>query len=68
VIDGFEAIVSNRAYQNARPVAEAREILFQGAGVQWDPDIVNAWLRVLDKQDVTKKHFTPPLYRSFPFP
>ncbi len=68
VIDGFEAIVSNRAYQNARPVAEAREILFQGAGVQWDPDIINAWLRVLDKEDVTKKRFIPPLYRDFSFP
>jgi response regulator RpfG family c-di-GMP phosphodiesterase len=54
VIDGFEAMTSDRAYQKARPAEEAKRILTKGAGVQWDPKIVNAWFRVLDKHDLQK--------------
>jgi len=47
VADGFEAMVSDRAYQKARSFGEARAILLQGSGSQWDEHIVRAWLRLM---------------------
>ncbi|MFZ5426935.1 MAG: HD domain-containing phosphohydrolase [Thermodesulfobacteriota bacterium] len=51
VVDGFEAMTSDRAYHSARSVETAREILLGGAGTQWDGDIVKAWIRLLDSQN-----------------
>jgi len=48
VVDGFEAMASDRAYHRARSVDDARAILANGAGQQWDPDFVQAWLKLLD--------------------
>jgi len=50
VVDAYEAITSERAYQPARSDAEARRILARGAGSQWDPEIVAAWLGLLEAQ------------------
>lgn len=61
VIDGFEAMTSDRAYQKARPVEEVRAIMLQGAGTQWDPDLVAAWFRVVDTNDLTKNRSFVPL-------
>ena len=47
VVDGFEAMVSDRAYQPARSADAARRILADGAGTQWDGEVVEAWLKVL---------------------
>lgn len=47
VVDAYEAITSERAYQAARTDAEARRILARGAGAQWDPAVVAAWLALL---------------------
>jgi response regulator RpfG family c-di-GMP phosphodiesterase len=47
VADGFEAMVSDRAYQKARSFDEARAILLQGSGSQWDEHIVRAWLHLM---------------------
>lgn len=47
VVDGFEAMVSDRAYQAARTPEAAQRILMDGAGTQWDGEVVEAWLRVL---------------------
>lgn len=49
VVDGFEAMTSDRAYHRARSTDTARDILTAGAGTQWDADIVKAWLRVLER-------------------
>ena len=48
VVDGFEAMTSDRAYHKARSVDAARNILRDGAGSQWDAEMVNAWLQLLD--------------------
>ncbi|TVM16942.1 response regulator receiver protein [Oceanidesulfovibrio indonesiensis] len=48
VADGFEAMTSNRAYQQARDAHEALDILQAGAGKQWDPAIVNAWAQAIE--------------------
>jgi len=42
VADGFEAMTSKRAYRKARSVDQALAILREGAGVQWDEEVVKA--------------------------
>ena len=49
VVDGFEAMTSDRAYHKRRSVEEARDILRKGSGTQWDPEIISAWLALLDE-------------------
>ena len=40
VCDAFDAMVTDRPYRARRPVSVAIEILKQGAGPQWDPELV----------------------------
>ncbi len=47
VVDGFEALTSIRSYHEAMSVTEVRQALLAGAGRQWDPAIVHAWLGLL---------------------
>jgi putative nucleotidyltransferase with HDIG domain len=61
VIDGYEAMTSDRAYQKARPVREVKEIMAEGAGTQWDPELVEAWFRILDTYDLTRDRPSTPL-------
>jgi putative nucleotidyltransferase with HDIG domain len=49
VVDGFEAMTSDRAYHRARSMHEAKDILTYGSGSQWDPELVQAWIAVLDR-------------------
>jgi len=46
VADGFEAMISERPYRRARTEEEALAELEKGAGTQWDPEVVKAFLRV----------------------
>jgi len=46
VVDGYDAMTSNRAYRKAMTTERAREILQQGAGTQWDASIVSAFLEL----------------------
>jgi putative two-component system response regulator len=41
--DVFDALISARVYKPALPVAEARAILVAGRGMQFDPDVVDAF-------------------------
>ena len=50
VIDAFDAITSERPYRNARSYAEAASEIAAGAGTQFDPKIVQAFLAVLPDQ------------------
>lgn len=54
VIDGFEAMTSDRAYQKARPVEEVKSIMGAGAGSQWDPQIVETWFRIIDSHNLSE--------------
>jgi HD-GYP domain-containing protein (c-di-GMP phosphodiesterase class II) len=45
VADSFDAMTSDRPYRRAMPVRKAVEILRAGRGTQWDPVIVDAFLR-----------------------
>ncbi len=47
VCDAFHAMTTTRPYREALPPDEARRRLREGAGTQFDPDIVDVCLRVL---------------------
>jgi two-component system cell cycle response regulator len=49
VSDAYEAMTSDRAYRPALTPEDARAELVRGAGSQWDPRVVDAMLRVLDR-------------------
>jgi HD-GYP domain-containing protein (c-di-GMP phosphodiesterase class II) len=47
VADAYEAMTHDRVYRPALGPSAARRELAQGAGSQFDGDVVNAFLRVL---------------------
>jgi putative two-component system response regulator len=47
VVDGFDAMISERPYGRKMPVDEAMRELSQGAGSQWDPEIADCFLTLL---------------------
>jgi len=44
VADAYDAMMTDRPYRNALPQSEAVDILTNGAGSQWDPEIVRCFL------------------------
>jgi putative two-component system response regulator len=44
VCDAYDAMVNDRPYRNRRPVDEAMAVLVDGAGSQWDPEVVDAFM------------------------
>ena len=48
VADAFHAMISNRPYRPAIAQREAMEILREGRGTQWDPEVVDAMIAMLD--------------------
>jgi putative nucleotidyltransferase with HDIG domain len=48
VVDSFDAMTTTRPYRKALPRAEAHRRLAEGAGTQWDPAIISAFLNLLD--------------------
>ncbi|MBI5555630.1 MAG: HD domain-containing protein [Elusimicrobia bacterium] len=53
VADAFEAMTSDRPYHKGLLKEEAREQLKKAAGSQFDPRIVNAFLEVLEEENLT---------------
>ena len=43
VSDAFDAITSDRPYRESRSVEVALQVLDDGRGKQWDPDVVTAF-------------------------
>ena len=53
VADSFDAMVTDRPYRAGKPLWQAVEELEKGAGTQFDPEVVEAFKRVLaDKVEV----------------
>ena len=48
--DAFHAMTTNRPYRSALSLRKARRRLEDGAGTQFDPQVVDACLRVLDER------------------
>ena len=44
--DAYDAMTSNRSYRNALSKKEALEEISKGAASQFDPEVVNAFLRI----------------------
>lgn len=50
VADSFDAMTSERAYSKALPIGSARVELERGSGTQFDPQVVSAFLAILDRR------------------
>jgi HD-GYP domain-containing protein (c-di-GMP phosphodiesterase class II) len=62
VADAFSAMTMDRPYRRGASPEEAASILKAGAGTQWDPACVAAFLRAQMKQDQTYE--TPETYHT----
>lgn len=51
IADVFQALTSNRPYRKAYPKNEAIKIVKNGSGTQFDPKIVDVFLRVLKQKN-----------------
>ncbi len=45
ICDAFDAMIADRPYRHGRTATEAIAILREGAGRQWDPELVNLFLQ-----------------------
>ena len=52
VADVFDAISAKRCYRDAMPIDECYRIIEDGRGVDFDPDVVDAFM--MDKSKVEK--------------
>ncbi len=51
VADAYDAMTTDRAYRKALPVEKVRQILWEQAGSQFDPRVVDALLAVLPRPE-----------------
>lgn len=49
IADVYDALISHRTYKQAMPHAHAVDLLTQGRGSHFDPDILDAFLRIQDQ-------------------
>ncbi|MDZ4659274.1 MAG: HD-GYP domain-containing protein [Bythopirellula sp.] len=62
VVDSFDAMTSDRPYRAGMPLEKALEILGDGAGTQWDAQLVDKFLRILpDILEIRGSYRRPPL-------
>lgn len=47
VCDAYDSLVTDRPYRRARTVEDAIATLVDGAGTQWDPEVVNVLVHEL---------------------
>ncbi len=51
VADAYDAMTSDRPYRKSISLTQAREELLRGKGSQFDPDVVDAMLAVMDREE-----------------
>ncbi|GAE94984.1 HAMP domain/GAF domain/HD domain protein [Gracilibacillus boraciitolerans JCM 21714] len=49
IADAFDAMTSSRSYRVALPLEEAYKNILDGKGTQFDPDLVNTFIKVFPK-------------------
>ncbi|MBI3755223.1 MAG: HD domain-containing protein, partial [Deltaproteobacteria bacterium] len=54
VADAFDAMIANRPYRRGFTVQEAKQELIRFAGTQCDPQVVDAFLKVIEKERQTE--------------
>jgi len=52
VADHYDAMTSDRPYRKAMPPLEVKEIIAKGAGTDFDPNVVDAFLRVFGRGEM----------------
>ncbi len=50
IADAFDAMTSDRPYRPGMTVDEALGVLAEGAGTQWDPELVAVFIRVINER------------------
>ena len=55
IVDSYEAMTSDRAYRKALPQEKVIKILSEGAGSQWDAELMDHWLEVLNSERFAKE-------------
>jgi HD-GYP domain-containing protein (c-di-GMP phosphodiesterase class II) len=53
VADSFDAMISDRPYRRARPIEVALEEIGDGAGTQFDPEVVEAFVSLVEDDSLT---------------
>jgi HD-GYP domain-containing protein (c-di-GMP phosphodiesterase class II) len=53
VADSFDAMISDRPYRRARPMEMAIEEIEDGSGTQFDPEIVDAFVSLVEEESLT---------------
>jgi HD-GYP domain-containing protein (c-di-GMP phosphodiesterase class II) len=56
VADSFDAMNTTRPYRTAMVPGRVDEILRQGAGIQWDPMVIDAYVRCRDRLMTIREH------------
>ncbi|MBU0904461.1 MAG: HD-GYP domain-containing protein [Firmicutes bacterium] len=51
VVDSFDAMTTNRVYRNALTIKEAIQEIIKGRGTQFNPTVVDAFLKLLHDQE-----------------
>jgi diguanylate cyclase (GGDEF)-like protein len=51
IVDAYDAMINFRPYRKTMSITEAREEIITCAGTQFDPDLVEVFLEVLDSED-----------------
>jgi response regulator RpfG family c-di-GMP phosphodiesterase len=49
VADSYDAMTTRRSYRDALAIRDVEEILRNGAGTQWDPRVIEAFLHCHDR-------------------
>jgi HD-GYP domain-containing protein (c-di-GMP phosphodiesterase class II) len=52
VVSAFESMITKRPYRVAKSINEAVEEISSNSGTQFDPKVVNAFLKVMAKKDI----------------
>jgi putative two-component system response regulator len=56
VADAYDAMTSNRAYSNIRPQAQVRAEIERCKGSQFDPEIADIMLQMIDDDTAYTMH------------
>jgi putative two-component system response regulator len=56
IVDAFDAMSSDRPYRRALPQRVVMKRLSDGAGKQWDPDIIQAFLDLSEREHLGSDH------------
>jgi len=57
VVDAFDAMTSDRAYRKALSLTEVLDIMQEKAGYQWDKELVEHWVEIVNNENVQEVHW-----------